>query len=210
MSFADEIKLYLPRYLSEDSTKELLKELEVFPTDGTKQTIYTTALKGENTLFQGDGVKNIRVINLPSSEIGKAPVMILSNTCDIALDNKRDYAIPRICYAPILNLEKYRVTLQKKKIAEVRINSHIEKIKRQQITSILYLPQGGNLQYEGIVFLDRLNNISNEDIDRDDLQNSRLFTLSNYGLYLFLLKLSIHFSRIQEKIDRNKGVIIQA
>ncbi len=209
MSFTeDEIKLYLPRYLSEASTKELLKELEAFPTNGTKQTIYTTALKGENTLFQGDGVKDICVINLPSKEIGKAPVMILSNTCDIALGNKRDYIAPRICYAPILNLEKYRITLQKKKITEERINSHIEKIKQQQITSILYLPQGGDLQYEGIVFLDRLNNISNEEINRDDLQKNRLFTLSDYGLYLFLLKLSIHFSRIQEKIDRHQGVII--
>lgn len=210
MSLKDDIKLYLPKYLSEDSTKELLKELEAFPVNGTKQTIYTIALKKENILFQGDGVKDICVINLPSKEIRKVPVMILSNTCDVSLDNKRNFFDPRICYAPILNLEKYKTALQKKDFSEERIDSHIEKIKKQQITSILYLPQGGDLQYEGIVFLDRLNNISNEEINRDNLQKNRLFTLSNYGLYLFLLKLSIHFSRIQERIDRNLGMIIQA
>jgi hypothetical protein len=32
-----------------------------------------------------------------------------------------------------------------------------------------------------------------------------LFTLSNFGFYLYLLKLSIHFTRIQEKIDRSTG-----
>lgn len=208
MSLSEEIKLYLPQYLSEESTKELLKELEDFPTDGTKQTIYTNALKEENAIFQGDGIKDVSVVNLPSNNVVKAPVMILSNTCDISLDNKRPYFIPRICYAPILNLGKYIMSLTKNGIQKDRIESHIEQIKKQYITSILYLPKGGELNYDGIVFLDRLNNIVNSEISRKDLKKNRLFTLSNYGIYLFLLKLSIHFSRIQEKIDRNSGIII--
>jgi len=67
------------------------------------------------------------------------------------------------------------------------------------------LPKGAGLQEESIVFLDRINNISNKVIKSEELQTRRIFTLSDYGFYLFLLKISIHFSRIQEKVDRNKG-----
>lgn len=86
------------------------------------------------------------------------------------------------------------------------LNSHINSLKKQLVTQILYLPKGYGLKYDGIVFLDRINNISHRDIDRLKLNEKRLFTLSDYGLYLFLLKLSIHFTRIQEKVDRYKGL----
>lgn len=43
-----------------------------------------------------------------------------------------------------------------------------------------------------------------EDIVKNMCGN-KLFTLSNFGLYLFLFKLSVHFTRIQERIDRTTG-----
>ncbi len=127
--------------------------------------------------------------------------------CDIDLDNPRELPM-QITYSPIFNLEKYRKLLESQDKSPEYVRQHIDIIKRQGITQILYLPEGGNLKYDGIVFLDRINNCSNNAISRDNLRERRLFTLSNYGLYLFLLKISIHFSRIQEKIDRNTGVII--
>ena len=33
----------------------------------------------------------------------------------------------------------------------------------------------------------------------------KLFTLSNFGIYLFLLKMAGHFTRIQERITRSTG-----
>jgi len=37
----------------------------------------------------------------------------------------------------------------------------------------------------------------------DELLRNRLFTLSDYGFYLFLFKLSLHLTRIREGVSRN-------
>ena len=55
---------------------------------------------------------------------------------------------------------------------------------------------------DSIVFFDRVCNFPNNKIPRENLKEQRLFTLSDYGSYLFLLKLSIHFTRIQDKVER--------
>ena len=49
-------------------------------------------------------------MNLPKSEIKPVPGIILSNTCDIDLQNERNFP-SQIVYAPIFSLEKYRQTL---------------------------------------------------------------------------------------------------
>ncbi len=67
-------------------------------------------------------------------------------------------------------------------------------------------PQKPNLE-ESLVFLDRIWNLDNNYIDRSSLNKSRLFTLSNTGFYIFLTKLSIHFSRIRERVDRDAGLV---
>ncbi len=123
--------------------------------------------------------------------------------------NKRAFS-SQICYAPIFNLEKYTDKLKKRdgyKNPE-NLNQHVEAIKKQHVTQILYLPRGGDLDYEGIVFLDRMNNCHSSLIDKENLSAKRIFTLSNYGFYLLLTKISIHFSRLQEKIDRDEGIMI--
>ena len=72
------------------------------------------------------------------------------------------------------------------------------------VTHVVYLPKNSKMQYDAIVRLDKICSV-----DRRKISNkNRLFTLSDYGLYLFLLKLSIHFTRIRERIDRNEGQIL--
>jgi hypothetical protein len=56
MELAEDIKLYLPQYLSADEQKRLREELAKFPVDGTRGTIYTNALKDADYLLQGDGI----------------------------------------------------------------------------------------------------------------------------------------------------------
>jgi len=58
------------------------------------------------------------------------------------------------------------------------------------------------LQDDSIVFLDRVNNYPLGEMSVEDVKRKKLFVLSNYGLYIFLIKLSIHFTRIQENGDR--------
>lgn len=201
----DEIKIYLPKFLSAESDRELFKGLKDFP-DNIDERLYTTYLQDNKIIYQGDGLKNLLVVNLPKSEIKPVPGIILSTTCDIDLQNERNFP-SQIVYAPIFSLEKYRQALlnnSKKSIEQ--ITDHINAIKKQQITQIFYLPKFDGKIEESIVFLDRVNNMPNTLIERDKITSNRIFTLSDYGAYLFLLKLSIHFTRIQDKVER-KGII---
>ncbi|MDR2809907.1 MAG: hypothetical protein LBB84_05030 [Tannerellaceae bacterium] len=208
MNWRDDIHLYLPKYLSEESTKELIKNIGEFP-NNISNSLYTNYLYDTHTVFQGDGLKSLKIINLPDMKIGEAPSIILSNTCDIEPSNKRPFP-SQVCYAPIFRLEKYIDSLKQSDFFtnHESLNQHIERLKQQHITQILYLPIGGGLEYEGIVFLDRINNCQNRSISRDNMKQNRLFSLSNYGHYLLLTKLSIHFSRLQEKVDRNLGIAL--
>ncbi len=195
------LKIYLPKFLSAESDKELFEGIKSFP-DNIDSRIYTNYLENTNLIYQGDGIRDMLVINLPETKIGPAPSIILSNTCDIDIENQRMFP-SQIVYAPILNLNKYINTLlTKSNKSREQIDSHLKSIKKQEITQIFYLPKLEGKLEESLVFLDRLLNVSNKYISRNNLKNNRIFTLSNYGAYLFLLKLSIHFTRITDKVDR--------
>lgn len=106
-------------------------------------------------------------------------------------------------YAPILNLDKYINALKSNGISDDRIQNHVKEIKNQSISQILYLPTSILYGYDSIVMFDRAISIPLSKENINNLVRSRLFTLSNYGFYLLLLKLSYHFTRIQEKVDRS-------
>lgn len=97
----DELKKYLPKYLSEENYKTLLAELKSFPynIDGR---MYTSMLD-KNVIFQGDGLKKMPIIDLVNIERGVKNVscLILSNTCDMDLSNSRMFPAS-IMYAPII------------------------------------------------------------------------------------------------------------
>ncbi len=196
----DEIKKYLPKYLSQEATEKLFQDLKDFP-ENIHKRLYGDVLENENDVFQGDGIIDLPVINLPDEIVRKGKVMILSNTCDISLDNKRIF-FPRIMYCPILRLSKFIEMLRKREITNERINQFVDVIKKQEVSSIFYLPQGGNLEEDYIAILENVNNCDIKVIQKEEIKKQRLFSLSNYGFYLFLFKLSIHFTRIREAVER--------
>lgn len=203
MDLDDEIKKYLPQYLSDAELNHLKDELAKFPTDGTKDTIYTIAFNGADFLLQGDGIGKMPYLNFPNADVHSLNAILLSNTCDMSTENKRMNPC-RIMYAPILNFEKYADKLRES-FPEQRVTNHLKDVKAQLISQMLYLPKGGKMDYDGIVFFDRAISLPlTEDIVKNMCGN-KLFTLSNFGLYLFLFKLSVHFTRIQERIDRATG-----
>ena len=197
----EDCKIYLPKYLSAESEKELYSSLKDFP-DNIDSRIYTHHLKNTNIIYQGDALKEMEVINLPDKTIKPVTSLIISNTCDIDPENKRVFP-SRVLYAPIIDLYKYRnLLINKSEKSEEQINSHIQSIKKQEITQIFYLPKIKDKIDESIVFFDRVCSYPNELVERDTLIDRRLFSLSDYGAYLFILKLSIHFTRIQDKVER--------
>ena len=204
MNYSDEeIKKYLPQYLSEIELNNLRKELSKFPTDGTKDTVYTIALGNADYLLQGDGIAHMDYLNFPDVGIKPINAILLSNTCDMSIDNKRMNPC-RIMYAPILKFDIYARKLRES-FPSQRVDNHLRDIKAQQISQAMFLPKGGKMDYDGIVFFDRAISIPLSEETMQSMCGNKLFTLSNFGLYLFLLKLSIHFTRIQERIDRTTG-----
>lgn len=202
----EEIQKYLPQYLSATSQHSLFEELKRFP-HNIDQRLYINYAIEAGTIYQGDGINGLMVINLPSYETRETPVMVLSNSCDINPLNERFFS-PRIVYAPIFDLEKYRLMLieelvETDQIELQTINNHIKTIEQQLVTNIIYLPKGSGLKNDSIVFLDRPNNYPVEGIGVEDIKKKRLFVLSDYGFYLLLIKLSIHFTRVRENIDRS-------
>jgi len=202
----EEVKKYLPQYLSSTAQQELFKELNQFP-HNVDQRIYTTQFPGLEKIFQGDGIQNLLYINLPNSDIREVPGMILSNTCDIDPSNKRFMPL-RMVYTPIFNLAKYEQALIKSHVETgvkpiQAINSHISDIRKQYVSHVFYLPKGGKLENDSIIFFDRLNNYPSDAIKGQELPNRRIFTLSDFGFYLFLFKLSVHFTRIRDGVSRS-------
>lgn len=207
MRIEDEIRIYLPKYLSAENYETLIKELEDFP-DNIDNRMYTTIAE-ENLICQGDVLSGLPCVEIDHLDYGVKykDCIVLSNTCDIDTSNKRLFN-SRLMYAPLIELDRYRqVLLSHKAGTEQQIDSHIQSIKEQRISQILYLPKSSRFK-ESIVFLDRVLNIDNRCIDRMTLKDRRLVSLSDYGFYMLLFKISIHFCRLQEHVER--GAIYSA
>lgn len=169
------------------------KSLNLLP-DYDYSKFYSNHNPRPGVVEQGDGIDDLKIINLPRPETKDAPCMVFSNACDIDTANQRSFAA-KIVYAPILRLEKYIELLKRNgKYSD----QHIKDIKNQRIGQIFYLPEGSGLSYEAIVFLGSICSSDNDSIDRESLDNTRLFRLSSYGWYIFLSKLSLFFVRLSE------------
>lgn len=198
----EDIKLYLPKYLSAESKNALIDALKEFPST-TNDRFYTSKLSQASHIFQGDGLKDLIIVNLPDTANKKVRAIVLSNTCDIAPENDRLFFPARIIYSPLIELQKYQTFLLNKGITEEKLKGHIHSIKSQSITQIFYLPGIDGILEESIVFFDRVLNVDVNYLSIKELNERRIFTLGNYGHYLLLFKLSFHFCRFQDQVDRD-------
>lgn len=196
----DDIRIYLPKYLSTENYEQLISELHAFPTNIDKR-MFTFGLERE-IIYQGDGLRDMPVVNIEDLSLGVkyCPCMILSNTCDMDLANSRLFPT-MILYTPIFLLKNYINLLEQYGVTAEKIKNHISNVKAQKVSSMFYLPSTGDME-EAIVFLDRILHVSQKYVDRNTVEKRRLFSLSDYGFYLFVYKMSIHLSRIRESVNR--------
>lgn len=203
----EEIKLYLPQYLSPEDQKELFTNLKRFPESIDQKKFYSNFSNGDSQIYQGDLIKDFKICDIFREEFKKRIVCILSNTCDISTDNKR-YFPTKIVYGPIISFKKYykhflQKPIERGLIKQNAVDNHIKDLKNQYITQLFYLPQGFGLDDEYILFLDYLHSYPLEAVDPNHISSKRITSLSNFGFYIFLFKLSVHFTRIREKVDRS-------
>ena len=82
------------------------------------------------------------------------------------------------------------------------ISSKVTAIKEQKVTSLFYLPQGKGVDSDCIALLEDVQSIPFSSFNSRQAKQ-KLFTLSDVGFYLFLMKLSVHFCRFHEDIARS-------
>lgn len=88
-SLVDDIALYLPKYLSAEAQEELLIALKQFP-ENISSRLYTTALRHQPVLYQGDVFERVPLID-PNNKIKEVRAILISNTCDSDTENSRLY-----------------------------------------------------------------------------------------------------------------------
>jgi hypothetical protein len=202
----DELHRFLPTFLSQGSREAFIDEIKYFLSAEQGKSFYTYALTEYPILFQGDGLRGLSIINLPDPTIKPGSAVLLSNTCDMDPSNRRLFD-SSLTYAPIFSLQKYLEALRRE-FPNDRVTNHEASIRQQLITQIFFLPKDGKLKDDSIVFLDRIVSASSATINRDQIAQHRLFTLSDFGAWLLALKLSVHFCRIRDRVDRNAGKIV--
>lgn len=200
MKSFEDIEVFLPKYLSAEKAEDLFKNLADFPDNINK--IFTASLSDEDEVFQGDGLRNIPNIRLPDPDIFEGPVMVISNTCDISAANVRMRAVSFV-YCPIVKVSSYESGLRDEGIPSEKVAGHIETAKKQRLSDIFFLPHSGKLPEDCFAFLGDAMSCDASILTQEKVRNSRLYSLSNYGFYMLLFKLGVHFTRVREEVDRD-------
>lgn len=188
------VKDFLPFYLTEDQKVGLADAVKDF---SGKSNIYTQALQDE--VLQGDCWQNVPFIDI-TGRSGLLNVMLLSNSCDIDQGNDRDLPV-NVTYAPLVELSKYEAALEAAKVPEAKLREKVAAIRAQKITSLIYLPALLPGAVERIVQLDKAMSVPYK-VFEGQADKRKLFSLNQLGFYLLSFKLSIHFCRMHERVDR--------
>lgn len=207
------IRNHLPKYLTPDQITDLFKNIqEHFPFSTDPNKIYRQ-IDLTDYFYQGDCLIDIpfALFNTDKFINSYFKAIILSNTCDISVENDR-LDEPYIQFANIFTLKSYIDNLKKRGIDTNRIDSFVTDLKLNRISNLFYLPEyvydSNQILEESFVRFDfnvslplsvlNKNTYNSEYFPKGD----RLFSLSNYGFYLFLIKLSVHFCRFREGVFR--------
>jgi hypothetical protein len=196
---AKSLKEQIPYYLTQGQKEGLVRALKDFEDFPLKTDYYINRYQDE--LLQGDGWTKLQARRFETGEGVSILGIILSNTCDVTPENKRDLPA-KIIFAPLIPLSAYVSLLIKMGIDYTQIQDKVISIKEQNVTSIFFLPSGSGLQEDYIALLDELYTMPAKVFELETVK-SKVFTLSQIGFYLFVFKLSVHFCRFQEQVTRN-------
>lgn len=193
----EQIKDQIPYYLTKEQGEGLLLELEKY---NEKTSLYT-GLHSDSYL-QGDGWRGFQIFDFASEKKQHVRGILLSNSCDVDPSNTR--SLPsKVTFAPLIKFNRFKSMLAENGISQNRIDNIAGSIQRQENTQFFYLPSQPPLDDEYIVWLSDIHSMPAEVFIGSENQ-VKLFTLNLTGFYLFLLKLSIHFCRFHENVDRSQ------
>lgn len=193
----EKFKDQIPYYLTQPQKEGLIKALEDFP-DNTNYYLSNYPEDLKKAVLQGDVFKELTIYGPKGSRRIKG--IILSNSCDIDTQNKRDFPM-RAVFAPLVNLAALVEKLRNAKIPQESIDAKLDAIKKQLVTNVVYLPECDHIP-ESIIFLDDIHQIPAVELQKALDEEEKILTLSQVGFYILLFKLSIHFCRFHENVAR--------
>ncbi len=188
----ENLSKFFPYYFTEERKTKLSRMLAKHPIE---KPYY--ASQEDNEPLQGDCWSGLTIYRFDDGIKDQIKGMVLTNSCDLAKENNRLF-VPKLSFVPIIDLEKYLVQLKASGIEDARIAQHAKEIRAQEITSFFYLPANETLEKEHIAILHDVHSIPANAC----IAGNRRASLSDVGFYIFIFKLSIHFCRLQENVDR--------
>ena len=191
----------IPYYLTAEDQKILLDELTAISRGGAAEYLlgkYRDSFK--ELMLQGDGWTSFQLFLFETGELRSVRGIVLSNSCDVDPENPREVPA-RILFTPLVKLAAFKALLDASGIGAERVAAKISAIRAQKTSNIFSLPAGGVLQEEYVVRFDEAHNMPVAAHVRSE-GREKLFTLNNTGFYMLVLKLSVHFCRLQEKVNR--------
>lgn len=198
---ADTLRQQIPYYLASKERKELLDGLKSIASGGEANYFlspYNDTFKNE--MLQGDGWRGFRLFDFDTGEQLSVIGLVLSNTCDVDPENSQEIST-RVIFAPLVELADYTSLLQESGIDRESIKNKIDSIRAQKTYDTLYLPANGPLKKEYVIRFDDIHSMPIAAYHNAD-DKEKLFTLSAVGFYMLVFKLSVHFCRLQEGIQR--------
>lgn len=214
------IKTYLPKYLSPELQEKLFDLIKLeFPSSKNPEAIYAV-LPDRSIYYQGDGITEMLFPGLnqklQSFDILNFDAIIISNTCDIeGTLNKRKFVDNRVVFSAIFKVRDYIDQLKEDGRSDNEIQSFLTSLRNNEISNLFYLPAMAKenevkieerfVQFD-LTTSHSLDYFSNSSIFNKEYYpiGDRLFSFSNYGFYLFIVKLSIHYCCFRERVFRNE------
>lgn len=191
------IRDYLPYYLTEEAKTGIIHELGKFHVGEMQYYLFN---RYEQEMLQGDGWTRLHLRRFDTGEKIFINGVVLSNTCDVDPANRRDLPVS-IIFAPLIAVDGYIQRLTAAGVASQSIDDKVAAMRRQEVTNVFYVPAGGGLGGEHFVLLDDIHTMP-AFVYEHEKGRGKIFTLSQAGFYLFILKLSMHFCRFHENLIR--------
>ena len=205
----DNLRQQIPYYLTAEDRRVLVDELKAISQGEMAEYILSTYNDAfGDDMLQGDGWRRFILFSFDTGERRSVQGLVLSNSCDVDPDNPRD-APARVIFAPLVRLEAYVNLLRQTDIDGTRIEAKVADIRAQKTTNIFYLPAGNFLSEDYVVRFDEVHSMPSV-VHAESGDRQKLFTLSNAGFYMLVLKLSVHFCRLQENINRKPDPVTAA
>lgn len=211
--FGENFESLLPLYLTDTQKTRLKDGLLQFSTNrgeenSNSEIDYSNFTSKENSNYfrQSDLVREIRYPFLNENyeyEKKYSDAVILSNTCDISDENPHSLNKKQAVFAPIINLELLVEELNyNSEFSPDQIKSFQNDLKLQRISNLLYICDNGKDEF--VAMLDKIFWFPTEELNEylPSISENKMFSLSMFGYYLFLLKVSFHFCRFPESLER--------